>query len=404
MAEGRSMADAPIENAAVASLHGQDPVPPRGWLGVRLPVASLVRREYGIYPVPANLNWLWNVGACVTVTLALLVFSGFFLSVDYAAEPDRAFASVEAIERRVPWGWLLRSLHMASASALFAGLAIHTWRSLYYGSYKQPREIVWLTGTGLMLVVMATAFLGYTLPFGQMSYWALVVASHALRSLPVVGEGAAALLLGGDAIGAPALHRAFAFHFALGGLAIVLVALHVASLHAVGSNNPAGVDPPPGGQVPFFPDHAARVVWAAGVWLLLVACLAFFAPGALTDPANDLPADAARTPPEIAPPWYFLPFYAILRAFPGAAGVVLSAGTVLLLPALPWLDRDPRRAVRARPIFRASVLLLIPVVALLGIAGHEETRHAWLAVARVATLWWYAHVLLLLPLAPDRPR
>lgn len=398
------MVDAPIENAAGASLHPRDPVVSQGWLARRLPIVDLLRREYGVYPVPANLNWLWNVGACVTVTLALLVVSGFFLSVQYAAEPDRAFASVEAIDRRVPWGWLLRALHMAGASALFAGLAIHTWRSLFYGSYKRPREVVWLTGTALMLVLMATAFLGYVLPFGQMSYWALVVASHALRSLPVAGDTLAALLLGGEGIGAPALHRAFAFHFALGGLAIVLVGLHVASLHAVGSNNPAGLDPPPGGEAPFFPHHAARVACAAGFWLLLVAFLAFFVPGALTEPANDLAADPARTPADIAPPWYFLPLYAILRAFPGAAGVVLSAGAVLLLPALPWLDRDPRRALAGRTAFRVSVALLVPLVLLLGFAGHAETRGAWLAVARVATFWWYAHFLVLLPLAPGRGR
>ena len=388
------MVHAPIEEASEAALS-----PQAGWLERRLPVSALIRREYVLYPVPANLNWLWNIGACITATLALLVVSGVFLALEYSNEPDRAFLSVENIDRHVPWGWLIRALHMAGATALFAGLAIHTWRSLYYGSYKRPRELVWLTGTLLLLVVMASAFLGYVLPWGQMSYWGLVVASHALRSLPLVGDGLASVAFDGDALGAGTLHRAFALHILLGVAAPAVVFLHLSALHAVGSNNPAGIDPPPGGQVPFMPHHAQRTGLAAAWWVLLVAMLACFAPALLTEADNYLPADPGHTPASVAPPWYFLPFYAILRCVPGASGVILSAGSVLILLALPWLDRDPRRALGGRPVFRASVLLLIPVVLLLGVAGAEQTHGIWLAVARVATAAWYAHALLVLPLA-----
>ena len=392
------MVHAPIEDAADAVLAAERHP---GWLDRRLPVTALVRREYVVYPIPANLNWLWNIGACITATLGLLVVSGVFLALQYANEPDRAFASVEAIDRHVPWGWLVRALHMASASAIFAGLAIHTWRSLYYGSYKRPRELVWLTGTLLLLVLMACAFLGYVLPWGQMSYWGLVVASHAIGALPVVGDGLARLLFG-DTIGAATLHRAFAAHMLLGMAAPAVVLLHLATLHAVGSNNPAGIDPPPAGTVAFMPHHASRTGLAAAWWVFAVVLLACFAPALLTDAANYVPADPSRTPANVAPPWYFLPFYAILRSVPGAGGVVLSAGSVLLLLALPWLDRDPRRAVAERPLFRASTLLLAPVMLLLGVAGAEQTRGAWLAVARVATFLWYAHILLVLPFTARR--
>ena len=246
---------------------------------------------------------------------------------------------------------------------------------------------------------MASAFLGYVLPWGQMSYWGLVVASHAIRSLPVVGDGLARLVFDGDELAAGTLHRAFALHILLGIAAPAIVFLHLSALHAVGSNNPAGVDPPPGGQLPFMPHHAQRTGLAAAWWVLLVAMLACFAPGLLTEAQNYLAADPAHTPDAVAPPWYFLPFYAILRSVPGAGGVILSAGSVLILLGLPWLDRDPRRALAGRKVFRASVLLMIPAVLLLGVAGAEQTQGIWLTVARVATVAWYAHALLVLPFA-----
>ena len=392
------MGHAPIEDAAAAA---RDATPNPGWLDRRLPVTALLRREYVVYPIPANLNWLWNIGACIIATLALLVVSGVFLSLQYSNEPDRAFASVANIDRHVPWGWLVRALHMAATYAIFAGLAIHTWQSLYYSSYKRPRELLWLTGTFLLLVLMAAAFLGYVLPWGQMSYWGLVVASHAVGTLPVVGGGLARVLFG-DPLGAATLHRAFAAHILLGTASLAVVGLHLVTLHAVGPNNPAGVDPPPGGTVAFMPHHATRTGLASAWWVFAVVLLACFAPGLLSEAANDLPADPARTPDAVAPPAYFLPFYAILRCVPGVGGVVLSAGSVLLLLAVPWLDRDLRRAVAGRPLFRASALLLVPVVLLLGIAGAEQTRGAWLAVARVATFLWYAHFLLVLPFAAAR--
>ena len=375
--------------------HTRGPV--LAWIDERLPVVTLFEREYVRFPVPRNLTYLWNVGGFVTVTLLILVATGFFLSVAYTPDPSQAFASVEEIDRHMNWGWLLRSLHQAGATLIFALLYVHTWRSLYYGSYKKPREIVWLTGTLLLLMVMATGFLGYVLPWGQMSYWGAVVSSNAIGAIPGVGRGIATWLQGGDAVGAAALHRAFAFHFLLGLLSLGVIALHVAALHVVGSNNPTGVELPPAQMAPFHPHHTGRSLIAMLVFLTVFAILAFFFPMALTQNDNYLPANPASTPASIQPAWYFLPFYAILRAIPGLGGVVLAVAAVLVLFFVPWLDSSPVRSARFRPRYRVAMWLLALDALLLCLAGAAQTAGLWMPIARLATLWWFFHFLVLMP-------
>ena len=367
------------------------------WLDERSGVVGAFRREYVRYPIPNNLNWLWSVGAWVTVTLAVLILTGFFLALAYTPDPSAAFSSVEEIDRHLNWGWLLRALHMAGASLIFATLYVHTWKALYYGSYKRPRELVWLSGTLLLVVVMGAGFLGYVLPWGQMSYWGAVVSSNAVASIPGVGPGLAHWIVGGDTVGSAALHRAYAFHFLLGLLAAGVVGLHIVCLHAVGPNNPTGVALAPEAHVPFHPSHTRKSILGLLVFALLFIVLALFFPLALTRADNYIPANPLSTPESVAPVWYFLPFYAILRAIPGFGGVLLAAGSVLVLFAVPWLDRSPVRSARFRPRYRLAMFGLILAVCVLGIAGEAETRGIWLVLARLATLWWFFHFLVLMP-------
>ena len=380
---------------ALQSEHERGPV--LAWIDQRLPVVTLFEREYIRFPVPRNLNYLWNVGAFVTVTLLILVATGFFLTLAYTPDPAQAFASVEEIDRHMNWGWLLRSIHQAGATLVFALLYIHTWKSLYYGSHKKPRELVWLTGTLLLVMVMASGFLGYVLPWGQMSYWGAVVSSNAIAAVPGIGHPIATWLQGGDEIGSAALHRAFAFHFLLGLLAVGVIGLHLAALHHVGSNNPTGVELSPRQMAPFHPHHTGRSLIAMLVFLLVFAILVFFFPTALTQNDNYIPANPASTPASVQPAWYFLPFYAILRAIPGIGGVLLAVGSVFVLFFVPWLDSSPVRSARYRPRYRLAMLFLIVDALLLSLAGAEQTAGLWMPIARLATLWWFFHFLVLMP-------
>ncbi len=368
------------------------------WLDSRLPVVSAFRREYVSYPMPRNLNGLWNFGAFVTVALAVLLLSGIFLAVNYTATVAQAFGSVEAIDRQVPSGWLVRSIHMGGVSMYFATLYVHIWRSLYYGSYKAPREVLWLTGMLLMAMTMVAAFAGYVLPWGQMSYWGLTVASHALGSVPVVGAPLAGWLLGGSVLGDTALHRIYVLHFVTAFAVIGIVVLHVLALHVTGSNNPLGIEPRgPRDTIPFHPYYTAKDGVGMALFAIAFAVLVFFLPGWLTLPDNYLQADPLSTPADITPEWYFAPFYAILRAG-GPLGVLLAAGSLTVLFILPWLDRSPIRSARFRPVYRWLLLVLLASFVLLGVAGFHPPSGIWLVLSRIATAYWLLHFLVLLPL------
>jgi ubiquinol-cytochrome c reductase cytochrome b subunit len=370
------------------------------WIDQRLPVISGFRREYVDYPTPRNLTYLWNFGALATIALAMLILTGIFLSINYTATAAGAFASVEAIDRQVSSGWIIRSTHMAGVSLFFVALYVHTYRSLYYGSYKAPRELLWLTGVLLLLMTMITAFAGYVLPWGQMSYWGASVVTNAVSAIPGFGHSLATWLQGGDSLGDAALHRFYALHFVMGFLILGAVVLHVVALHVNGSNNPLGIEVKgPQDTLPFHPYYTSKDGLGLCVFLIAFGILVFYLPGLLTQPDNYIEANPFSTPSDIEPEWYFAPFYAVLRAVPSTfGGLVLSAGSVLVLFAVPWLDTSPVRSARFRPVYRKLMVVLAAMFVVLLVSGLHRPAGIWLLLSRVATLYWFLHFLVLLPL------
>jgi len=377
---------------------------PSGWLDRRFPVTGFLRREYVAFPMPRNLNALWSFGAFLIVTMAFMIASGLFLAINYTPDITQAFASVETIDRQIPSGWFIRSLHMGGVTMLFACLYIHLGRGLWYGSYKAPRELLWLTGLGLMLMIMVTAFAGYVLPWGQMSYWGATVVLNAVHAIPMIGHPLSELLLGGETLGNIALHRLFVLHFTMAFAILGVIALHVAALHVVKSNNPTGIDPTsPSQTLPFHPYYTSRDGFALCLFLMVYAGLVFFLPGFLTLADNYIQANPLLTPRDIRPEWYFAPFYAILRAVPSRlGGLILATGSLAVLFALPWLDRSAIRPATRRPLVRLSLPLAFTSFILLGIAGMHPPTETWLIVSRLAMAWWFIHFLLVMPLTSER--
>ncbi|MDI2113656.1 cytochrome b [Commensalibacter nepenthis] len=371
------------------------------WIEKRFPIFSTFQREYTQFPMPCNLNIWWAFGAVLCVVLLLMLATGIFLALSYTPSADGAFASIEMIERRVASGWLLRSLHMAGSNLFLAFLYLHIFRGLYYGSYKSPRELVWLSGLVLMLMVMMTAFAGYILPWGQMSYWAANVVIQAISSIPLIGEGLAHWLMGGSSPNDLTLHRYFVLHFAMAFLIIGVVLIHVICLHVVKSNNPKGIEPKTKEEtLSFFPYYVAKDgVVIVGAIILLVL-LAFFFPDLLTNNENYTPANPLETPASIAPEWYFLPFYGILQIIPFKfLGLLLSVGSLLILFVVPWLDRSPIKSANYRPLYRIALLVLFIVFVILGIVGKYHTHTGLIWLGRLALLYYYAHFLVILPLS-----
>ncbi|NVN05018.1 cytochrome b N-terminal domain-containing protein [Asaia spathodeae] len=375
---------------------------PAGWLEARLPIISAFRREYVDFAMPRNLTYLWNFGAFATIALALLIVSGIFLALNYTPSVAEAFNSIETIDRHVSSGWLVRAIHMGGVSMLFAALYVHMARSLYYGSYKAPRELLWLTGLGLFILVMIAAFAGYILPWGQMSYWGATVVINAMNAVPLIGPALASWLLGGEGLGSVALHRIYVLHFVTAFSIIGVIVLHVAALHVVGSNNPTGVEPKTSADiVPFHPYYTTKDGLGLCLFLMVYAALIFFAPDLLTLANNYAMANPLVTPGDITPEWYFAPFYAILRAVPSKlGGLILSAGSLAVLFAVPWLDRSPVRSARYRPVLRWALLALFAAFIALGVAGMHKPTGLWLALSRVSVAYYYAYFLILLPFLP----
>ncbi|CAI3923793.1 cytochrome b N-terminal domain-containing protein [Commensalibacter papalotli (ex Botero et al. 2024)] len=369
------------------------------WIEERLPVFSMIQREYIRFPMPRNLNIWWTFGAVLTVVLVLMLATGIFLAMSYTPSAEGAFASIEMIERRVPSGWLLRSLHMAGSNLFLAFLYLHIFRGLYYGSYKNPRELVWFSGLFLMLMVMMTAFAGYILPWGQMSYWAANVVIQAISSIPWIGEGLAHWLMGGSSPNDLTLHRYFVLHFVMAFLIIGVVFIHVVCLHFVKSNNPKGIEPKTKEEtLPFYPYYVAKDAVVIVVSLLLLILLAFLFPDLLTNSENYTPANPLETPANIAPEWYFLPFYGILQLIPFKfLGLVLSAGSLLILFAVPWLDRSSIKSATYRPLYRLSLFILLIAFVILGIVGKYHTHGGLIWLGRLALLYYYLHFLMILP-------
>src|SRR5712672_4377317 len=310
------------------------------WIDYRLPVFSFLHHELHEYPTPRNLNYLWNFGSLAGIVLVIMIATGIVLAMRYVPTFGGAFNSVEHIMRDVNYGWLIRYVHTTGASMFFAAVYIHIFRGFYYGSYKAPRELLWILGVVILLLMMATAFMGYVLPWGQMSFWGATVITNLFSALPVVGQSIVTWLWGGFAVDNPTLNRFFALHYLLPFIIVAVVALHVVALHVLGSNNPLGIDPKgPQDTVPFHPYYTMKDGFGVVVFLIVYAAFTFFYPNVLGEPVNYVPANPLVTPNEIVPEWYLLPFYAILRAIPDKlVGVIALFAAIALLAFLPWLD------------------------------------------------------------------
>ncbi|HSX56835.1 MAG TPA: cytochrome b N-terminal domain-containing protein [Sphingomonas sp.] len=378
------------------------------WLDRTLPLPRFVYAVTGEgYPVPRNLNYFWNFGVLNATALLIQIITGVVLAMHYAANTGLAFDSVEHVMRDVNSGWLIRYAHMNGASLFFISVYIHMFRGLYFGSYKAPREVAWLLGVVILLLLMATAFMGYVLPWGQMSFWGAQVITGLFGAVPVIGEPIRTWLLGGFAPDNATLNRFFALHYLLPFVIAGVAILHLWAVHIPGSSNPTGVEVQrEQDTVPFHPYYTAKDGFSLGVALTLFAVLLFFWPNALGHPDNYVPANPLSTPAHIVPEWYFWPFYAILRAFtvdfilPAKLwGVMAMFASILLLFFLPWLDTSPVRSGRYRPLFRKFFWFgLVPCVLILGWCGGAPAEPRYVLISQVAAIYYFAHFLIVLPL------
>lgn len=369
-----------------------------GWIDYRLPIFSWLN-HFAVYKTPKNLNYMWNLGSIAGIALVIQIITGIFLAMHYTPHADYAFESVEKIMRNVNYGWLIRYAHAVGASMFFVAVYLHISRGLYYGSYKKPRELLWQIGLVIFLTMMATAFLGYVLPWGQMSYWGATVITNLFSAIPVIGESIVTWLWGGFSVDNPTLNRFFALHYLLPFIIVGLVILHIWSLHTHGSNNPTGVKLKDKDMIPFHPYYTVKDFFGFGVYFLIFAYFIFYKPNLLGHPDNYIPANPLVTPAHIVPEWYFLPFYAILRAVPSKlGGVILMFGSIFVLFFLPWLDRSPVRSATYRPLYRIAYWLFIANVLTLGYIGGMPAEEPYITVSRFCATYYFLHFLIIVPL------
>ncbi|MCJ2119580.1 cytochrome b N-terminal domain-containing protein [Methylobacterium sp. J-001] len=370
------------------------------WFEARLPIAGLVHSSFIAYPVPRNLNYFWTFGAILAAFLGIQIITGVWLAMHYEPSATGAFNSVEKIMRDVNYGWLLRYAHANGASMFFVAVYVHMFRALYYGSYKAPREVLYILGVIIYLLMMATAFLGYTLPWGQMSFWGATVITNILAAIPVVGDTIQTLLWGGYSVGNPTVNRFFSLHYLLPWMIAGVVMLHVWALHVTGQNNPAGIPIKSGKDaVPFTPYATVKDVFATCVFMILFSWFLFFQPNYLGHADNYIAANPAVTPAHIVPEWYFLPFYAILRAVPSKlGGVILMFSAVIILAFAPWLDWSRVRSCNYRPIYRQFFWVFIGATFLLGWLGSQPPEGGYVLASQICTAYYFAHFLIVMPL------
>jgi quinol-cytochrome oxidoreductase complex cytochrome b subunit len=375
------------------------------WIDHRLPVFTFLQHELHEYPTPKNLSYWWNFGSLAGIMLVIMIVTGIFLAMQYTPNVTMAFDSVERIMRDVNYGWLIRYIHMNGASFFFIVTYIHIFRGLYYGSYKEPRELLWMLGLVILLLMMATAFMGYVLPWGQMSFWGATVITNLFSAIPVVGPKIVAWLWGGFAVGNPTLNRFFSLHYLLPFIIVGVVGLHLIALHQHGSNNPLGIDRKgPQDSIPFHPYYTIKDTFGLGVFLIIFAIFVFYMPNLLGDPQNYIEANPLQTPPEIVPEWYFLPFYAILRSTPDIlfipaklAGVIAMFGSIFILFFLPWLDTSRVRSARFRPIYKWVFWLIVIDAFVLGYCGAHRPEGFYVVLGRIAEVYYFVHFLILMP-------
>jgi len=370
------------------------------WFDSRLPIFTFLDKEYGQFPTPRNFNYLWNFGALSLVMLIVMIATGIFLAMNYTPSTDHAFDSVERIMRDVNGGWLLRYLHANGASMFFIVVYVHIFRGIFYGSYKSPRELLWIFGVIILLLMMATAFMGYVLPWGQMSFWGATVITNLFSAIPLVGKAVVTWLWGGFSVDNPTLNRFYALHYLLPFVLIGIVVLHVAALHITGSNNPLGIEPKSEKDtIPFHPYYTVKDLFGLSLFLIFYSVIVFYEPNYLGHPDNYIPANPMATPAHIVPEWYFLPFYAILRAIPSKLGGVCAMfGSILMLFILPWLDRSPVRSALFRPWFRVAFWVFALDCVVLGFIGSKPPEEPFVTVGQIATFYYFFHFLIILPL------
>jgi len=377
------------------------------WIDQRTKTESILKSQLTEYQAPKNLNYMWNFGSLAFVVLMLQILSGIFLTMYYKPSAmityghyTVAFDSVERIMRDVNYGWLIRYMHAVGASSFFALVYIHIGRSIYYGSYKGPRELLWIIGVIILLMMQGAAFFGYLLPWGQMSFWGATVITNLFGALPVIGEYLQQLLRGGFAVGDPTLNRFFSLHYLFPLLLVAVVAGHMHALHVVHSNNPEGIDLHDGkGTIPFHPYYTIKDIFGIALFLIVYSYIIFFNPqmhGLFIEVDNYVPANNLVTPHHIAPVWYLTPWYTILRSFPDKLfGVLAMGGSLVILFVLPFLDRSTVRSARYRPIFRQMVILFFVAVVVLGYCGHSAPTPTLKLIGQIATAYYFGFFLLL---------
>ncbi|CUA81705.1 MULTISPECIES: cytochrome b [Gulbenkiania] len=382
------------------------------WVDARFPLSSMMKEHVTEYYAPKNFNFWYFFGSLALLVLVIQIVTGIFLTMNYKPDANLAFLSVEYIMRDVPGGWIIRYMHSTGASMFFVVVYLHMFRGLIYGSYKQPRELVWVFGTLIFLVLMAEAFMGYLLPWGQMSFWGAQVIVNLFGSIPVIGPDLSVWIRGDYVVSDATLNRFFALHvIAVPLVLLALVVAHLIALHEVGSNNPDGVeikqnkDPNTGlpvDGIPFHPYYTVKDVLGVAVFLIVFTTIVFFLPemgGYFLEHPNFDPADPLKTPPHIAPVWYFTPFYAILRAIPSFAGtqvwgVIGMGAAVVLIAFLPWLDRSPVKSIRYRgPKFKIALTLFVIAFIGLGILGAMPSTNTRTIIAQILSFIYFAFFL-----------
>ena len=371
------------------------------WFESRLPLMGFMHSSFVAYPTPKNLNYWWTFGAILSFMLVAQIVTGVVLAMHYTPHTSMAFGSVEHIMRDVNWGWLMRYLHANGASMFFLAVYIHIARGMYYGSYKAPREILWILGVIIFLLMMATAFMGYVLPWGQMSFWGATVITNLFTAIPLVGDAITTWLWGGYSVDNPTLNRFFSLHYLLPFMIAAVVALHVWALHVVGQNNPAGVEikDVKKDTVPFTPHATMKDAFGMVCFLIFFAWFVFYNPNYLGHADNYIEANPMVTPAHIVPEWYYLPFYAILRSIPDKlGGVIAMFGAIAIMAFLPWLDTSRVRSAVYRPVYKVFFWVFVATCIGLGYLGAMPAEGGYVIASRILTAWYFLHFLVVLPL------
>jgi ubiquinol-cytochrome c reductase cytochrome b/c1 subunit len=378
------------------------------WLERRLPVLGLLHSSFVVFPNPRNLNYWWTFGGILSFMLVAQIVTGVILVMHYTPQSHLAFASIEHIMRDVNYGWLIRYAHANGASMFFIALYIHMFRGLYYGSYKEPREVLWLLGVVIYLLTIATAFMGYVLPWGQMSFWGATVITSLFSAIPLVGETITTWLWGGYAVDNATLNRFFSLHYLLPFMIAGVVVLHIWALHVPGSNNPAGIEPRGDKDtLPFHPYFTIKDGFALVCFLVFYSWFVFYVPNYLGHADNYIEANPMQTPAHIVPEWYYLPFYAILRSIPSKlGGTAAMFAAVFIIAFVPWLDTSRVKSAVYRPLFKIFFWLFVVCCVLLGYMGSKPPEGIYVIAARLLTVYYFAHFLVILPVLGlvERPR